>query len=64
MLRSHPAHSLNPLWAPLAPRPLLKPVVCFAQVYVSEAHPVDEWKVYSDIDYCQPRTLEERWVMS
>eukprot|EP00747_Dinoflagellata_sp_TGD_P205443 gnl/TRDRNA2_/TRDRNA2_79172_c1_seq1.p1 gnl/TRDRNA2_/TRDRNA2_79172_c1~~gnl/TRDRNA2_/TRDRNA2_79172_c1_seq1.p1 ORF type:complete len:149 (-),score=31.96 gnl/TRDRNA2_/TRDRNA2_79172_c1_seq1:142-588(-) len=32
----------------------------FAKVYVSEAHPVDEWKVYSDIDYCQPKTLEAR----
>ena len=36
--------------------------VAFVKVYVSEAHPTDEWAVYSrqDIDYCQPRTLAER----
>ena len=35
--------------------------VCHSpQVYVSEAHPTDEWAVYSDIDYCQPTTLDER----
>ena len=28
--------------------------------YVSEAHPADEWHVYSDIDYCQPKTLDQR----
>ena len=35
-------------------------VARFVKVYVSEAHPVDGWKVYSDIDYCQPTTLEQR----
>lgn len=35
--------------------------VCdFIKVYVSEAHTVDEWKIYSDIDYCQPATLAAR----
>mmetsp|Transcript_16422 Transcript_16422/g.39080 ORF Transcript_16422/g.39080 Transcript_16422/m.39080 type:complete len:115 (-) Transcript_16422:110-454(-) len=39
--------------------------VCdFVKVYVSEAHPVDEWKVYSDVDYCQPTTLAERMEAS
>ena len=34
----------------------------FVKVYVSEAHPTDEWAVYTrkDIDYCQPKTLSER----
>jgi hypothetical protein len=34
----------------------------FVKVYVSEAHPTDEWAVYArtDIDYCQPKTLSER----
>ena len=36
--------------------------VDFVKVYVSEAHPTDEWAVYTrkDIDYCQPTTLGER----
>eukprot|EP01006_Ploeotia_vitrea_P021311 TRINITY_DN53677_c0_g1_i1.p1 TRINITY_DN53677_c0_g1~~TRINITY_DN53677_c0_g1_i1.p1 ORF type:complete len:128 (-),score=26.15 TRINITY_DN53677_c0_g1_i1:156-539(-) len=39
-------------------------VAAFKKVYVSEAHPTDEWKVYSQeyVDYCQPKTLEERSV--
>jgi hypothetical protein len=32
----------------------------FIAVYVSEAHPTDQWQVYSDIDYCQPKTLDQR----
>jgi hypothetical protein len=34
----------------------------FVKVYVSEAHPTNEWAVYTkkDIDYCQPTTLGER----
>ena len=35
-------------------------IACFVKVYVSEAHPVDGWRVYSDIDYCQPTTLAQR----
>mmetsp|Transcript_1047 Transcript_1047/g.1214 ORF Transcript_1047/g.1214 Transcript_1047/m.1214 type:complete len:171 (-) Transcript_1047:82-594(-) len=35
-------------------------VATFVKVYVSEAHPTDEWKVYADIDYCQPVTLKDR----
>ena len=35
-------------------------VALFAKVYVSEAHPIDGWKVYSDIDYAQPTVLPER----
>ena len=35
-------------------------VALFAKVYVSEAHPIDGWKVYSDIDYGQPTVLAER----
>ena len=34
--------------------------VSFRRVYVSEAHPADEWKIYRDINYTQPRTLDER----
>ena len=34
---------------PLTPRPPLP-----------QAHPIDEWKVYSDIDYCQPKTMAAR----
>ena len=34
--------------------------VSFRRVYVSEAHPVDEWKIYRDIQYTQPRSLDER----
>lgn len=29
-------------------------------VYIKEAHPCDEWKIYSHVDYNQPKTLEER----
>ena len=38
------------------------PQVDFVKVYVSEAHPVDEWQVYTtnDINYCQPKSLDER----
>ena len=34
--------------------------VSFRRVYVSEAHPADEWKIYRDISYTQPRSLDER----
>lgn len=36
--------------------------VDFVKVYVSEAHPIDEWQVYTtaDINYRQPQTLCER----
>ena len=34
--------------------------VSFRRVYVSEAHPADEWKIYRDIQYTQPRSLDER----
>lgn len=34
----------------------------FYKIYVSEAHPIDEWKCYSstDIDYAQPTRSDER----
>ena len=34
----------------------------FVKIYISEAHPVDEWQVYTekDIDYKQPMALTER----
>jgi hypothetical protein len=34
----------------------------FVKIYVSEAHPTDEWQVYTtkDIDYKQPQQLSER----
>lgn len=38
------------------------PRVFFRRVYVSEAHPVDEWRVYAGIDYKQPTRLNERWA--
>ena len=32
----------------------------FVTIYISEAHPIDEWHVHSEITFCQPRTMEER----
>ena len=32
----------------------------FMTMYISEAHPVDEWRMYSDIEYNQPKTVQER----
>jgi len=32
----------------------------FLCVYISEAHPTDEWPLYTGICFRQPRTLEER----
>jgi hypothetical protein len=34
----------------------------FVKIYVSEAHPTDEWQVYTtkDINYKQPQQLSER----
>ena len=34
--------------------------VAFRRVYISEAHPTDEWRIYRDIEYSQPRSLDER----
>lgn len=36
--------------------------VDFVKIYVSEAHPVDEWRCYAeaDVDYKQPKELRER----
>jgi len=34
--------------------------VNFVSIYIMEAHPVDEWHIYTDICYKQPKTLEER----
>eukprot|EP01064_Diplonema_japonicum_P000064 TRINITY_DN1002_c7_g1_i1.p1 TRINITY_DN1002_c7_g1~~TRINITY_DN1002_c7_g1_i1.p1 ORF type:complete len:119 (+),score=30.24 TRINITY_DN1002_c7_g1_i1:350-706(+) len=34
------------------------------KVYVSEAHPVDGWAMYADIDYKQPKTLDERLALA
>jgi len=32
----------------------------FITVYISEAHPTDEWHLFKEVDYAQPKTLEER----
>ena len=34
--------------------------VVHQKVYVSEAHPLDGWAMYGDIDYNQPTSIEER----
>lgn len=35
-------------------------VVCYCVLASSEAHPTDEWKLYTDICYEQPKTLADR----
>jgi hypothetical protein len=34
--------------------------VDFLCIYISEAHPINEWLLYSEVCFRQPRTLEER----
>ena len=38
------------------------PAVDFVKIYVSEAHPIDEWRCYAeaDVDYAQPTRLADR----
>jgi len=37
-----------------------KHVANFLSVYIEEAHPVDEWHVYVEICFKQPKTVAER----
>jgi len=34
--------------------------VNFITIYINEAHPIDEWHMYVDICFKQPKTLEDR----
>ena len=38
------------------------PAVDFVKIYVSEAHPIDEWRCYAeaDVDYAQPTRIADR----
>lgn len=33
----------------------------FLAVYISEAHAVDEWKLYTDVCFNQPKTIDDRF---
>mmetsp|Transcript_54270 Transcript_54270/g.118044 ORF Transcript_54270/g.118044 Transcript_54270/m.118044 type:complete len:116 (-) Transcript_54270:140-487(-) len=35
-------------------------VVEFLCIYIEEAHPIDEWALYKDVQYTQPKTTQER----
>ena len=35
--------------------------VDFLAVYISEAHASDEWKLYTDVCFEQPKTIEDRF---
>ena len=35
--------------------------VDFLAVYISEAHAADEWKLYTDVCFDQPKTIDERF---
>eukprot|EP01090_Pellita_catalonica_P021742 TRINITY_DN8218_c0_g1_i1.p1 TRINITY_DN8218_c0_g1~~TRINITY_DN8218_c0_g1_i1.p1 ORF type:complete len:129 (+),score=22.43 TRINITY_DN8218_c0_g1_i1:264-650(+) len=37
-----------------------KAAAFFLTVYIQEAHPADEWNLYSNICFSQPKTLTER----
>ena len=39
---------------------MYKSKVDFLAVYISEAHATDEWKLYTDVCFKQPTTIEER----
>ena len=34
--------------------------VAHQRIYVSEAHAIDEWAMFRDVDYFQPKSLQER----
>lgn len=35
-------------------------MVSFVKIYISEAHALDGWKMYTHVDYNEPRYLHER----
>ena len=37
-----------------------KDVADFLLIYITDAHPVDEWHMDSEINFKQPKTQEER----
>lgn len=41
-----------------------KAQVDFVNCYIYEAHPKDEWYLFKDVCYDQPKTLQERFAVS